>query len=79
MEIYTINQDKMRPNSKIVAFFCDGSGAEIFKVDDGRNIIELSEYNKMTVDDLEDAGFCSFAYLPDDFRLWREENESRDN
>ena len=61
--------DFPEPNSKFVAFFSDGSGAGIFKVDvDG--VVYGHEMPELDQDWLVEAGYLSWQYLPDDYDIW---------
>jgi hypothetical protein len=64
------NAMNVKPESgrRIVCLFDDGSGANVFLTHDGGRLDEHG------VEDSYD-GYNRWAYLPDDFRLWFEDDE----
>lgn len=72
MKLYCHYTDEVKLNSKIVSFYSDGSGASVFSRDaEGAVLNAEGEY--LSTDYFLDAGYCFFAYLPKDFKIWHEQ------
>jgi len=70
-------------NCKIVAVFADGSGAGVFLIKNGLvgELIDSPYKNEKSCwrfptnkEWLEDAHYSLWAYLPDNFKLWGEDD-----
>lgn len=68
--------DKPESGKKIVAPYADGSGARMFMVTDAGPTPEdgtlLVDQDGDECDELNADSYSSWAYLPDDFKLWFE-------
>lgn len=71
MKLYCHYTDEVKLNSKIVSFYSDGSGASVFSRD-AMGSVRNAEGEYLSTDYFLDAGYCHFAYLPKDFKLWYE-------
>jgi len=58
------------PGRRVVALFNDASGAQLFWVHDHG----LMDNDGQEGDKLCEKSFALWAYLPDDYRIWIEDN-----
>lgn len=70
--LHSLFTKQPKEGRKFVALYSDGSGADVFKRDKQGNLYN-GEGEILSQTWLEDAGFSSFMYLPDDFTLWFEQ------
>jgi len=60
-------------HGKFLALCCDGSGAELFRMnDDGVSALTAHGDESIYINDLIERSFCHWVQLPDDFKLWFE-------
>ena len=78
--MHTIAGRSIPNGTKIAAFYGDGSGAELFLVDDNGDLLGAEEGVAQSAPDfrLIDAGFVYWMKLPDSFKLWFEQAEETD-
>lgn len=75
LEIFAVCQPQV--GSKFIAFYADGSGASLYLRDDNGDYYttegDLIKDNEWFID----SGHFQYAYLPDDFKLWFENEENK--
>ena len=74
IDLKLLGTEKIEPNTKIAAFYGDGSGANFFivKNDDNLTNPEFPDEH-FDADELTEMGYCFFDYLPNDFKIWGED------
>lgn len=77
MTLKSIHSHSIPNGTKLVAIFADGSGADLFMVDDNGDLYdaEFTHYGPAPDTYLIDAGFCMWMELPDGFPFWFEQKE----
>ena len=73
MELKYFHDSQPKINSRFVAYYADASGAELYLRDPEGDYYDVGGELVDAEDWFEEAGFYSYAYMPDDFRLYFEE------
>lgn len=71
---------KSIPNgTRFVAIYGDGSGANLFMIDDSGHLLDAEFADQTPAPDtwLMDAGYQYWMKIPDTFKLWFEHTERR--
>jgi len=71
MRLHCFYTDEVKAGKRFVAFYGDGSGANLFRKDKDGNYYD-TDGEFLSQDWFIDSGYIDFAYLPDDFKFWSE-------
>lgn len=74
MTLNSIHAKSIPNGTKFVAIYCDGSGADIFRIDRDGYLFDAEGNTLSETPDihLEGCGYCYWIELPKTFKLWSE-------
>lgn len=75
MKLFNFYEQPPEHGTRFIAFYSDGSGAELFMRTDNGDYIKADSMFAPNTDWFIDSGYLWFARLPDDFKLFFESGE----
>ena len=74
MRLFNFYKQPPEEGTRFIAFYSDGSGAELFMRTDNGDYIKADSMFAPDTNWFIDSGYLWFARLPDDFRLFFEDD-----